>query len=624
MCLQILIGILGFGVLASTRQTPESGDAIIIPSTILKGVDISYTEVPAEICGNANSYAGYVNFPPDTAKEIKHDYPIHTFFWYFESQKSPSDSPLVIWMNGGPGASSMFGLFTENGPCHINNNLTASSNPWSWNREYNMLYIDQPVQTGFSYDVVTPGTLNLMDGNITPLRKGELNEAPSLDPTLIRGNFSSQNISSTSNTTENAARHFWNFLQVWTQDFPKYHPVDRSISIWTESYGGRYGPSFAAFIQQQNDRIQKGSLPNAKVLNLTTLGIFNGCVDLLTQETSNPEFAYNKNNYGIEGITHNEYIDALNAYSKKDGCEDQILRCHQLAKKNDAGMYGNVSEVNRACEDASDFCQSQVEGPYLFRNKWGFFDIAHCYLDAFPGNNYLYYLAEERVRKALNVPVNYTDISNVVGKAFNLTGDYARRDVHGYLEDIGSLLDNGVQVAMACNWIGGERASLGVSYSQAAKFHSAGYENVTINGLQPAGQVRQHGLFSFTRVYQSGHMVPSYQPEAAYYIFHRAMQKKDIPTGKIPATNQYSTNGTSESTTTLKAPPVPAVTCYLRGMPSTCASNQIEAIKNNTADIVDGVITDPLPPAGTCPKLPVSKPGKKDGVETELSFTQEL
>ncbi|KAI1462996.1 uncharacterized protein F4812DRAFT_464115 [Daldinia caldariorum] len=203
--------------------------------------------------------------------------------------------------------------------------------------------------------------------------------------------------------------------------------------------------------------------------------------------------------------------------------------------------------------------------------------MAHCYLDAFPGNEYLYYLANEDIHKELGAPVNHTDISNTVGKAFSLTGDYARRDPNGYLKDIARLLDLGIQVAMihgdrdfACNWIGGERVSPKPVTLLVVHVKKAGYADVTIDDSTPVGQVRQHNLFSFTRVYQFGY---------------------------------YSTNGLPTSTTTLKPPPLPLGTCYLRGMASTCAENQIEAIKDGSASIYNGVIVSSTSSPDLCPDL---------------------
>jgi carboxypeptidase C (cathepsin A) len=64
------------------------------------------------------------------------DYPINTFFWFFESRKDPQNAPLSIWMNGGPGSSSMLGLLVENGPCSINPDSNSTTlNKWSWNNE---------------------------------------------------------------------------------------------------------------------------------------------------------------------------------------------------------------------------------------------------------------------------------------------------------------------------------------------------------------------------------------------------------------------------------------------------------------------------------------------------------
>ncbi|PHH92672.1 hypothetical protein CDD83_6090 [Cordyceps sp. RAO-2017] len=603
------ITLLGLGALAASQGPPKPEGVLKIASSLLPGVDVTYKEVPAEICGTATSYAGYVNFPPNSMSEVRHDYPVHTFFWYFEAQKNADKAPLVAWVNGGPGGSSMFGLFTEHGPCQINSSLQASANPWSWNREYNVLYVDQPVHTGFSYDVATDGFFDVKTGVVTPRRPDPA--AAATGRTRLGGVFSSQDPAATANTTENAARHYWNFLQVWTHDFLARRPHGPSMAIWTESYGGRYGPSFAAYIQRQNGRVRDGSLPHARPLNLTSLGIVNGCIDLLVQEPSYPEYAYDRNPFGQRVIGRDQYANALVAWAGKGGCRDRALRCLELAHELEPGMYGNETSVNAACKDASDFCQNELEGPYMFAKKYGYYDMRHCYLDPFPSNNYLEYLALERVQRAIGVPVNYTDASSAVVTAFNATGDYARRIPGGFLESIAGLLDAGIPVSLlygdsdyACNWVGGERISLAVRHGAAPAFARAGYADVVVAGAPSPGQVRQHGLFSFVRVYQSGHMVPSSQPEAAWHLLRRAMRGKDLATGQVDVSDAYSTNGSFRSWTTLVAPASPAATCHVRGLPSLCSQNQIEAVDDGTALIENGVVVRPAADPRACPPPP--------------------
>ena len=79
------------------------------------------------------------------------------YFLLFDSRSNPSVDPLLIWINGGPGCSSMIGAFTENGPYNLKYNKTYDpkfkfeKNEYSWNQKANVLYIDQPVGTGFSF-----------------------------------------------------------------------------------------------------------------------------------------------------------------------------------------------------------------------------------------------------------------------------------------------------------------------------------------------------------------------------------------------------------------------------------------------------------------------------------------
>lgn len=79
----------------------------------------------------------------------------HLFFWYFAAENPSSDetaSPLALWINGGPGASSMLGLFQELGPCLINEHGNGTVyNPYGWNKDTALIFLDQPAGVGFSY-----------------------------------------------------------------------------------------------------------------------------------------------------------------------------------------------------------------------------------------------------------------------------------------------------------------------------------------------------------------------------------------------------------------------------------------------------------------------------------------
>lgn len=100
-----------------------------------------------------------------------------------------------------------------------------------------------------------------------------------------------------------------------------------------------------------------------------------------------------------------------------------------------------------------------------------------------------------------------------------------------------------------CNWFGGQAVSLQVNYTHADQFRSAGYVPLMVDGKE-YGEVRQAGNFSFTRVYEAGHEVPFYQPEAAYAIFQRAINLKNIADGSSVVTLNYSTVGNATATHT--------------------------------------------------------------------------
>ncbi|MCJ1283366.1 hypothetical protein MMC26_002694 [Xylographa opegraphella] len=90
-----------------------------------------------------DSWAGLIKIPGTEDDAL--------YFWLFEAEEQAQRKQLIIWLNGGPGCTSLAGLTGENGPLAFYGNATVpASNPYSWTKLSNVLYIDQPVGTGFS------------------------------------------------------------------------------------------------------------------------------------------------------------------------------------------------------------------------------------------------------------------------------------------------------------------------------------------------------------------------------------------------------------------------------------------------------------------------------------------
>ena len=266
----------------------------------------------------------------------------------------------------------MVGALEENGPCIVGGDSNSTHlNPYSWNNEVNMLYLDQPVQVGYSYDTLHNGTLDLgsSTGDFTtgnPIISDFSDGIPQQNNTFYVGTFASQNLTFTANSTTHAATALWHFAQTWFEEFPFYKPHNERISIWTESYGGKYGPVFTNFFQGQNEKISNGTIkgPGVHYIHLDTLGIVNGCIDSLVQDLAYLDQAYN-NTYGIQAINQSIYEAATYEYTRPGGCKDQILHCRELAAKSDPNDDGAIEKVNAACITAGGCGENTTVIPYL-------------------------------------------------------------------------------------------------------------------------------------------------------------------------------------------------------------------------------------------------------------------
>ncbi|KAN0107693.1 alpha/beta-hydrolase [Russula decolorans] len=375
------------------------------------------------------------------------------WFWFFAARKNPDKAPLITWFSGGPGDSSMLGLFQELGPCRINNQSTGVDlNPTSWNEYANVLFIDQPVGAGFSY-----GTENV-------------------------------------DTSQKAAVDVWQFLQIWFADprFKKY--ASRDFGIWTESYGGHYGPTFAAYFLQQNDAIRYGTV-KGEIINLKVLGIGDGLTDPLSQYPGFTQYAQSNPYYPL---ANSSVISAANtAWTQAGGCRDQIIAC-------------NSGGTNAVCSATQSFCNDQVVGPLL--GNWDVYYVLTADPDPYPPPLEPY-LQSSAVTSKIGSQSTWISDNNETYAQFAASGDWMRSS----LPDLEAVINSGVRTVIydgdadfILNYVGVEAMVSSLNTSYSTEFASQSFTTYTVNG-KPAGLYKNAGTFSYLRVFGAGHQVPAYQ-----------------------------------------------------------------------------------------------------------------
>ncbi|KAF3051732.1 hypothetical protein E8E11_007259 [Didymella keratinophila] len=506
------------------------------------GINVRYKQVPEGICEldpNVKSYSGYADVGKDQ----------HVFWWFFESRnQDPSKAPLTVWINGGPGSSSMIGLFQELGPCGVGPDLKPFNNPYSWSNASNMLFIDEPTQVGFSYSIPIPGYKD-DNGYIIQLPNATCPDYAESYGTC--GTYSKPDLTLTANTTQSAAPNMWKTLQGFMGAFPQYSR--NGFNFATESYGGHYGPVFNEYFLEQNAK----NITGAHKIDLENVLIGNGWFDPLIQYQAYYNFSvFPGNTYDYDPYNASVKAQWYNNLYGAGNCVDMTKQCYATGE-------------NAVCSRADNFCASEVENLYDIYSGRDEYDMRELTPDPFPYDFFAQYLNTPTVQKAIGAYQNFSTSSGTVSSAFGNTGDDDRES--GTIEACRKLLAAGVQVMLYygdadynCNWLGGQ----GVAEEIAAPgYDTAGFVNISTSDNIVHGQVKQSGLFSFVRIYESGHEVPFYQPLASLEIFERALKQVDIASGQCKVDAGYKTVGTPTSTyregnTTIQFEVLPANATY--------------------------------------------------------------
>jgi len=237
----------------------------------------------------------------------------HYFFWFFEARNEPDNADFLLWTNGGPGCSSSMGLFQELGPCKVNKDSESTHlNEYSWNEVSNVLFIDQPGDTGFSY--------------------GD-------------GDFDEKGIAS----------DMYIFVTEFFRKYVKYQKLD--FYVFGESYGGHYVPSIAYKIFEENQK------PNSFKVNLKGFGIGNGLTDPAIQYKYYPQMAFNSS-FAPSRVSERTFekmlqampacIDLINSCNTKEHprskCIQALMVCNDALVSPYVSTGYNVYDMRRKCD----------------------------------------------------------------------------------------------------------------------------------------------------------------------------------------------------------------------------------------------------------------------------------
>lgn len=434
---------------------------------------------------NFKHYSGYLDGSPT--------HKLH--YWLTESQGDPAKDPFLVWMNGGPGCSSLDGLLSELGPFHIKDDAeTLYLNPHSWNRNANVLFLEAPAGVGFSYAT---------DGNIK-----------TDDDQVARENYAA--------------------LKDFFTKFPQFRSND--LYITGESYGGIYVPTLVA-------RIIDGQATFR--MNLKGMAVGNGMLsnDLNTNSIMNFAWAH--------GLVDQKLWELLETaccrgcgdncdFSKASTpfCQSQVNNVTMMVW----GMGLNVYDLYRSCyrpeatalrndrfqTDVRHISHAKVDARFV--PPLHLIDITEITVEDLEDppclNNtaVILYLNQPAVRATLGIPdsvgtwtVCSQDVSAVYKRVYTDQFANVRKALNANLR---VLIYNG-DTDMACNFL------MGQEFCRQLQIPRLRAKRMWKLGTQIAGTVTRYRNLDFVTVKGAGHMVPQWRAPEAFHMITSFLNGRD-------------------------------------------------------------------------------------------------
>ncbi|KAM3762247.1 hypothetical protein ACB098_01G329900 [Castanea mollissima] len=413
-----------------------------------------------------SQFSGYVTVNEQHGRAL--------FYWLTEATSFPEKKPLVLWLNGGPGASSVaYGASVEIGPFRINSSGSSLYlNEYSWNREANLLFLESPVGVGFSY---TNTSSNLKD-------------------------------SGDKRTAEDALV----FLIRWMSRFPQYK--HREFYIAGESYAGHYVPQLAEKIVEYNKALLQ------PIFNLKGFIVGNALIDEYYDFIGKIIYWWSHSM-----ISDTSYQSILKKCNFKEAHKSQ--ECNAAVRYVEAHEHGNINEHSiytpLCMELLNDTMRSpRLKNTLLQQRVSGYDPCAIHYAKKY------YNLPE--VQKSMHADVNGL-LHYWTAFSADVNSNWTDSEI-SMLPTYNKLIAAGLRI-----WVFSGDTDAGVPVTGTRL--SLGHLNLTIKTKwypwyaddQVGGWTEVYNELTFASVRGAGHEVPQYQPKRAFVLFKSFLAGKELP-----------------------------------------------------------------------------------------------
>ncbi|KAJ1275663.1 hypothetical protein BS78_05G152900 [Paspalum vaginatum] len=417
-------------------------------------------------------YSGYVGVDDGGKRAL--------FYYFVEAEVDPASKPLVLWLNGGPGCSSLgVGAFSENGPFRPSGQVLVK-NEYSWNKEANVIYLETPAGVGYSY---------------------------SADAAYYQG------VDDKMTAMDNMV-----FLQRWLQKFPQYK--GRDLYIAGESYAGHYIPQLAEAMVEFNKK--------DKVFNLKGIALGNPVLEFTTDFNSRAEYFWS---HGlISDATYRVFTAACN-YSRYvteyyGGSLSPLCARVMNQVTRETSRFVDKYDVTLDVCLSSVLSQSKALSPGHAAQVGQRIDV--CVED-----ETVSYLNRRDVQAALHARLVGVDKWAVCSSVL----EYELLNLQiPTINVVGSLVKSGIRVLV---YSGDQDSVIPLTGSRTLVqnlAHDMGLKTTTpyrvwFEGQQVGGwtQVYGGGALSFATIRGASHEAPFSQPERSLVLFRAFLQGQPLP-----------------------------------------------------------------------------------------------